>query len=80
MRFCNLKTFRVSLRQGIVLHSDVVFTLAQDLFIATGISTFQTVVPLSAYPLAFLEAFAFEAILPASRMRLTPCSSYRPRA
>lgn len=79
MRFCNLKTFRASLRQGIVVHSYVVFTLAHDLLIATGTSTFQTVVPPLAYPLAFLEAFASEAILPASRLRLTPYSSHRPR-
>ena len=79
MRFCNLKTFRSSLRQGMVLHSYVVFTLAHDLFIATGTSTFQTVVPLSAYPLAFLRAFAWETILPSGSLRLTPYSSYRPR-
>ena len=79
MRVCNLKIFRSSLRQGIILHSYVVFTLAHDLLIATGTSAFQTVAPLSAYPLAFLEALAFEAIPPSSRLRLTPYSSYRPR-
>ena len=79
MRVCNLKTFRASLRQGIVFHSYVVFTLAHDLFIATGTSIVQTVVPPSAYPLAFLEAFASETILPTCGLRLTPYSSYRPR-
>lgn len=79
MRVCNLNTLRPSFCQGIVLHSYVVFTLAHDLFIATSTSTFQTVVPLSAYPLAFLEAFASETILPTSRLRLTPYSNYRPR-
>ena len=78
MRVCNLNTRRSSLRQGRMLHSYVVFTLAHDLFIATGTSTFQTVVPPSAYPLAFLKAFAFEAILPSGCLWLTPCSSYRP--
>lgn len=78
MRFCNLKTLRASLRQGRALHSYVVFTLAHDLLIATGTSIVQTVVPLSAYPLAFLEAFAFEAIPPTRRLRLTPYSSHRP--
>ena len=78
MRVCNLKTFRSSLAQGRVLHSYVVFTLAHDLCITTGTSTFQTVVPPSAYPLAFLEAFAFEAILTTDGVRLTPYSSYRP--
>ena len=34
--------------------------------------------PLSAYPLAFLEALASETILPFCRLRVTPYSSYRP--
>lgn len=58
MRFCNLKVFLSSLRQGISFHSNVVFKLAHDVFIATYTYSFQFIVPTSAYPLAFLETLA----------------------
>ena len=74
MRFCNSNTFRSSLRQWIALHSVVVFTLAFDIFIATGTFTFQHTVGLSAYPLHYREAFASDPILPPVSMRLATCS------
>ena len=78
MRFCNLNTFLWSFCQGIAFHSTVVLILVLDIFIATCTSTIQVTVPPSAYPLAFPEALAFEAILPPNGLRLATCSRNQP--
>ena len=64
MRFCNLNTFLWSFCQGIAFHFTVVLTLVLDISIATCTSTIQVTVPPSAYPPAFPEVLASEAILP----------------
>lgn len=78
MRFCNLNTLLSNFRQGIVFHSTVVLKLVLDVYIATGTSTFQVTVPLSAYPPHYKEALASETIPPSNGLRLATCSENRP--
>ncbi len=78
MRFCNLNTLLSSFRQGIVFHSTVVLKLVLDVYIATGTSTIQVTVPLSAYPPHYKEALAFETIPSPDGLRLATYSKIRP--
>ena len=78
MRFCNLNTLLWYFRQGMAFHSTVVLKLVLDISIATCTSTIHVTVPPSAYPLAFPEALASEAILLPDGLRLATYSGNRP--